>query len=118
MALSATVDRSEPDAAEPTAWPIVWARCWRRIRTWRLPPQWASRDWYHEARAQGGLADTQARQEFNPTRGVPLEAFLFRRIVDAVWTRYRQEWRFGLRTLPQEAAGEDSPSARPRGRER
>jgi RNA polymerase sigma factor (sigma-70 family) len=28
---------------------------------------------------------------------VPLDAFLYRRVVESVWTRYRQEWSFGRR---------------------
>jgi DNA-directed RNA polymerase specialized sigma24 family protein len=34
---------------------------------------------------------------------VPLDAFLYRRVVESVWTRYRQECRFGRRCWP--AAG-------------
>jgi hypothetical protein len=26
---------------EPTAGPVLWARCWGRIRTWRVPPRWS-----------------------------------------------------------------------------
>ena len=26
---------------EPRAGPVLWARCWGRIRTWRVPPRWS-----------------------------------------------------------------------------
>jgi len=90
----------------------LWSRCWKRIRTWRLPPLWAARDWYEETRAQGALAECLARREFDPGRGVPLDAFLYRRVVNAAWTRYRQEWSFGRRAVPQEVVQEKAP-ARP-----
>ncbi len=31
---------------------------------------------------------------------MPLDAFLYRRVVESVWTRYRQEWSFGRRCRP------------------
>jgi DNA-directed RNA polymerase specialized sigma24 family protein len=71
-----------------------------RVRTWRVPPRWSARDWCDEARAQGQAAASGARRDFDPRRSVPLDAFLYRRVVEAVWTRYRQECRFGRRTLP------------------
>jgi hypothetical protein len=89
------VDPAGPAAADATAWPVLWARCWVRVRSWRVPPRWSAGDWWDEARAQGALADSQARRDFDPRRCVPLDAFLYRRVVDAVWTRYRQEWSYG-----------------------
>jgi hypothetical protein len=83
----------DPTGAEPgpTAWPVLWARCWARVRSWRVPPRWSARNWWDEASALGALADSQARRDFDPRRGVPLDAFPYSRVVDAVWTRYRQE---------------------------
>jgi DNA-directed RNA polymerase specialized sigma24 family protein len=99
--------------AGPTAWPVLWARCWRRICTWQLPPLWAARDWYEEAHAQGALADARARRDFDPARGVPLEAFRYRRVVDAVRARYRQEWSYGRRARPELASPDRPDPARP-----
>jgi DNA-directed RNA polymerase specialized sigma24 family protein len=82
---------------DPSEWPALWARCWSRIRTWQVPPRWSQRDWWDEARAQGALAACKARRSFEPGRLVPLEAYLYRRVVESVWTRYRQEWSFGRR---------------------
>jgi DNA-directed RNA polymerase specialized sigma24 family protein len=39
---------------------------------------------------------------------VPLDAFLYRRVVDAVWTRYRQEWAYGRRAVPHAVVAADA----------
>jgi DNA-directed RNA polymerase specialized sigma24 family protein len=51
------------------------------------------------------LAAWQALTTFDPSRGVPLPAFLHHRILAAVWTRYRQEWSFGSRARPDDDLG-------------
>ncbi|MGO9809858.1 MAG: hypothetical protein ACLP53_03585 [Isosphaeraceae bacterium] len=113
LAMASRVDQPGPAAADPTAWPVLWARCWTRIRTWRVPPRWSFRDWCDEARAQGEAAACGARRDFNPHRLVPLDAFLYSRVVDAVWTRYRQECSFGRRTRPGEAIPDRPAPERP-----
>jgi DNA-directed RNA polymerase specialized sigma24 family protein len=95
---------------EPPEWPTLWARCWSRIRTWRVPPRWSPCDWWEEARAQGALAACEAIRSFEPGWRVPLEAYLYRRVVEGVWTRYRQEWSFGRRRRP-DVALPDRPAA-------
>jgi RNA polymerase sigma factor (sigma-70 family) len=95
----------------PTDWPSLWARCWSRIRSWRVPPRWSPSDWWDEARAQGALAACEALRAFEPGRLVPLDAFLYRRVVEGVWSRHRQECRLGRRcrldaSLPERAAPE------------
>ena len=96
-------------------WPTLWARCWSRIRTWGVPPRWSPDEWWAEARAQGVLAACEAQRSFQPGRLVPLDAFLYRRVVESVWTRYRQEWSFARRCRPatalaeRPAAGADRP---------
>jgi DNA-directed RNA polymerase specialized sigma24 family protein len=102
---------------DPTAWPSLWARCWSRIRSWRVPPRWSHHEWLVEARAQGALAACEAIRAFEASRLVPLDAFLYRRVVASVWTRYRQECSFGRRcprdaSLPELAApGAEHPDA-------
>jgi DNA-directed RNA polymerase specialized sigma24 family protein len=95
---------------EAWQWPKLWARCWLRIRTWRVPPRWTPCEWWDEARAQGALAACEARRSFEPDRRVPLEAYLYRRVVESIWTRYRQEWSFGRRCRP-DAALPERPAA-------
>jgi hypothetical protein len=96
----------------PSMWPTLWARCWSRIRHWRVPPQWSPCDWCEEARAQGALAACEARRSFEPGRLVPLESYVYRRLVESVWTRYRQEWGFGRRCRA-DAALPERPAAKP-----
>jgi RNA polymerase sigma factor (sigma-70 family) len=74
-----------------------------------VPPRWSPHDWQEEARAQGTLAACEALRAFEPGRLVPLDAFLYHRVVASVRTRYRQEWSFGRRcrsaaALPDRAA--------------
>jgi DNA-directed RNA polymerase specialized sigma24 family protein len=95
---------------DPTEWSTLWARCWSRIRSWPAPPRWSAGQWWEEARAQGALAACEALRAFEPTRLVPLDAFLYRRVVESVWTRYRQEWSFGRRCRP-DAVLPNRPSA-------
>lgn len=97
---------------DPSDWPSLWARCWSRIRTWKVPPRWSPGEWWDEARAQGAMAACEARRSFEPGRLVPLEAFVYRRVVASVWTRYRQEWSFGRRCRP-DAVLSDRPAALP-----
>jgi RNA polymerase sigma factor (sigma-70 family) len=98
---------------DPEAWPNLWARCWTRIRSWKVPPRWTLADWRDEARAQGALAACEALRDFDPARGVPRAAFLYQRVVAAAWTRYRQEWALGRRfrsidPFPDQAEPESS----------
>jgi RNA polymerase sigma factor (sigma-70 family) len=83
---------------DPDAWPNLWARCWARIRSWKVPPRWSLAEWRDEARAQGALAACEALRDFDPARGVPRSAFLYQKVIAAAWTRYRQEWSFGRRS--------------------
>jgi RNA polymerase sigma factor (sigma-70 family) len=74
-----------------------------------VPPRWSPHEWHDEARAQGTLAACEALRAFEPRRLVPLDAFLYQRVVASVWTRYRQELSFGRRVrhaaaLPDRAA--------------
>jgi DNA-directed RNA polymerase specialized sigma24 family protein len=76
-------------------WEAIWPECWRRIRSWRVPPRWNRLDWWDEARAEAALAACAAALDYDPTLGVPRAAFLYQRILAGVWTRYRQEWAYG-----------------------
>ena len=96
---------AEPAAMDPVAWPGLWARCWGRIRTWRVTPAVVLPRLVRGGPRPGALAACLAHREFDPGRGVPLDAFLFRRVVTSVWTLCRQEWSFGRRARPDEEAG-------------
>jgi RNA polymerase sigma factor (sigma-70 family) len=43
----------------------------------------------------------EAVSRYDPSRGVPLDAFLRVSVMAAVRTQYRQEWTYALRFLPQ-----------------
>jgi RNA polymerase sigma factor (sigma-70 family) len=72
-------------------------RCLRRIDAWRVPPNWSLRDWHEEMNAEAAAAAWEAELDFDPTRGVPLEAFVHQRVMARAWTRYRREWVYARR---------------------
>lgn len=69
----------------------------RQIRIWRVPPNWSSRDWYEEMKAEAAAAGWEAQRDFDPTRGVPLEAFVHQRVWARILRRYRREQAFARR---------------------
>ena len=76
---------------------IMIQRSLRPIHTWRVPPNWSPRDWFEELRAEVIAAAWEAEDDFDPTRGVPLEAFVQRRVWAGARRRYRREWTYVLR---------------------
>lgn len=68
----------------------------RRIRSWRVPPNWSRGDWFAELVAVGTAAAWQAVCEFDPERGVPLAGFGYCRMMTRCLARYRKEWRYAL----------------------
>jgi len=95
-------------------------QCLRRIRRWRVPPNWTPADWAREMKAESAGAfwsacrdfDPSRRvptcRDFDPSRRVPFEAFARQRILGAALTRYRREWGFALH------CGGDDERPRPR----
>src|SRR5436305_3384640 len=82
----------------------------RPIETWRVPPNWSPRDWFEEMRAESIAAAWEAERDFDPTRGVPLPAFVHQRVLARVLALYRREWSYARRCgpLPQ---GDDRDDA-------
>lgn len=78
-------------------WQAVWPCCWARLASWRTPPRWSARDWRDELHDVGLVAAWQAKLDFEPERGVPLNAFVYGRVMAAAKTRFRQEWKFASR---------------------
>jgi len=68
----------------------------RRIRSWRVPPNWSRGDWFEELAAIGTAAAWNAVCEFDPERGVPLAGFGYCRMMTRCLSRYRKEWRYAL----------------------
>jgi RNA polymerase sigma factor (sigma-70 family) len=80
----------------PPGYAAVLGGCLKRLNSWRIPPNWSASDWFKEIKAIGAAAAWQAEDEFDPSRGVPMCAFLYQRILARVFTRYRQEWAYAL----------------------
>jgi hypothetical protein len=96
---------ADQKTAEPAEWndTEVLDSCLRRIRSWRVPPNWSAIDWFGEMRLQGAAAIWQARQDYDAARGVPLSAFERLRVLASARTRYRQEWRYALHCPSEDA---------------
>ena len=56
----------------------------KRIRAWRVPPNWSRSDWFEELAAVATAAAWQAVYEFDPDRGVPLAGFGYCRIMSTI----------------------------------
>ena len=63
----------------------------KRIRSWRVPPNWSNCDWFEELTAVGMAAAWQAVCEFDPEREVPLAGFAYCRMMTRCLARYRKE---------------------------
>ena len=81
----------------PSELNVVLERCFSRISFWRTPPNWSNQEWLEEIKAHAIAASYRAICEYDPTRGVPLEAFVYQRVIARVLTRHRQEWSYALR---------------------
>lgn len=89
-------------------------RAFGAVRGWRRPPNWSPCDWQREARAIIAAAGCRADFDYDPERGVPRAAFVYKRAVASVWTRYRQEWAYALRfaAVPPKNAEEPASASR------
>jgi RNA polymerase sigma factor (sigma-70 family) len=76
-------------------------RCFKRICGWRTPPNWSIADWREEIRAHGLAAACEAGRDFDPSRQVPLDTFIYQRVIARAYTRFRQEWAYGLRCISE-----------------
>jgi RNA polymerase sigma factor (sigma-70 family) len=80
----------------------------KRIRSWRVPPNWSRRDWLEELAAVAAAALWQALCDFEPDRGVPLAGFGYCRIISRCLARYRKEWRYALHLVASDSREEES----------
>ena len=80
----------------------------KRIRSWRVPPNWSPCDWFEELAAVATAAAWQALCEFDPELGVPLAAFGYCRILSRCLARYRKEWRYALHLVASDSREEES----------
>src|SRR3954452_15575243 len=82
-------------------WLTVLAPCLRQARGWRVPPRWSASDWFEELRAEGAVAAWEAARDFDPGRGIPLWAFVRRRVLFHLLHHYRKEWAHAVRLHPE-----------------
>jgi RNA polymerase sigma factor (sigma-70 family) len=75
----------------------------KRIRSWRVPPNWASADWFEELTAVATAAAWQAVCDFDPELGVPLACFSYCRIISRCLSCYRKEWRYATHIFASES---------------
>jgi RNA polymerase sigma factor (sigma-70 family) len=80
----------------------------KRIRSWRVPPNWSRGAWFEELTAVGTAAAWQAVCDFDPERGVPLAGFGYCRMMTRCLSRYRKEWRYALHVGPSDSCEEES----------
>jgi RNA polymerase sigma factor (sigma-70 family) len=69
----------------------------RSMDAWRVPPNWSPRDWAEELKAEMTAAIWEAERDFDPVRGVPLNAFVQQRVWARSLDRYRREWAYARR---------------------
>jgi len=75
----------------------------KRIRSWRVPPNWSRVDWFKELAAVGNAAAWQAVCDFDPERGVPLAGFGYCRMMTRCLSCYRKEWRYALHLVASDS---------------
>jgi DNA-directed RNA polymerase specialized sigma24 family protein len=105
---------SSRDLANDDELSAVLRRAFRRIFSWRIPPNWSAHDWLDEVKAITAAACCQAELDYDFEHGVPLSAFLCRRALTCAWTRYRQEWAYALHFMQEDGAKRSDDVATPR----
>jgi DNA-directed RNA polymerase specialized sigma24 family protein len=107
LPVESLLEREQFDAGEASANDVL-EGCLRQIGSWRIPPNWSRQDWMDEMRTDAAEVLWKASQDYDPTRGVPLEAFERLRVLAGARTRYRQEWQYALHCgCPIDAVQED-----------
>lgn len=85
----------------------------KRIWSWRVPPNWSNCDWFEELTAVGTAAAWEAVCEFDPEREVPLAVFTYCRMMARCLARYRKEWRYVLHVAASDSREEATTSKHP-----
>jgi DNA-directed RNA polymerase specialized sigma subunit len=72
-----------------------------RICRWRVPPNWSISEWRREMHAEAACAACHAAKDYDPSLGVPLEAYARQRVLSTTFTRYRREWAYASRIVKE-----------------
>jgi RNA polymerase sigma factor (sigma-70 family) len=83
----------------------------KRVRSWRVPPNWSRGDWFEELAAVGMAAAWHAVCEFDPERGVPLAGFGYCRMMTRCLSRYRKEWRYALHLVASDSREKETTTS-------
>jgi RNA polymerase sigma factor (sigma-70 family) len=83
----------------------------KRIRSWRVPPNWSRDDWLEELAAVGTAAAWQAVCDFDPDRRVPLARFGYYRMMTRCLSRYRNEWRYALHLVASDSREKETTTS-------
>ncbi len=84
--------------------------CWQRAKKWKAPPHWGWAQWQEELLAYTHAAALAAYAAYDPSQDVPLEAFLFVRVMGALRHYWRKEWqeaRHRVSPLPKDEEESD-----------
>ena len=74
-------------------------RARRKILSWPKPANGSNHDWSDEVKGITAAVRCRVEIDFDPGRGVPMEAFLYLRALSCAWTRYRQECAYARRFI-------------------
>jgi DNA-directed RNA polymerase specialized sigma24 family protein len=104
--LSCDVEAVQTDVSATACFPSgdslesVIQSCRRRIRSWRIPPNWCRADWFEEVKALETIAAWQYGRVYDTSSGIKYETFVYQKVMAVVLTHYRREWRYALRFIP------------------
>lgn len=93
----------------------VLERCLRRASSWPAPPNWSRHDWAQVTHQVANIALCDALRDRPTHADIPLEAFVHQRLMSALRTKARREYRYGARSTPLTAEMEQSLPAHPNG---
>ncbi len=78
----------------------VLARCLSRARSWRVPPNWSAEEWFGELEAQAAVSVFRAGRDYDASRGLSLDVFVYFHVLADLLSRYRKEWSYALHSAP------------------
>lgn len=75
----------------------VVSRAWRIACKWRTPPHWESIEWREELKSVAYLAGFDADTFYDSMQHGDYSHYLFSRVLGALQTHHRREWRYQVR---------------------
>src|SRR5213594_2995104 len=75
-----------------------------RLRSWLHPPNWSRSQWLEELEQVAWTAACQAERDYDASTSTPYNVFVYHRVVQRAFARYRKERAYAFRFLPELAA--------------